>query len=365
MVAPRIFKLCIVLGIVVASVAKAADGNSERGGSVEPIDFTGQPMTYRLQDGDDQWPPEKRRQVVEAMNEAVALYNKYGEFPKAVIASYDPGVPTADGNYNGNIRFGGQISARVALHELGHVLGIGQHWRWNEFIKDGKWTGEHALKQLREFDGPEATLGADRMHFWPYGLNYDTEWSAEAARRHVLMVAAFRRDLGIVSRPIEGMIGVGTWETHAEFKDIRVTRRKEILFKSDFAKGLKGWKTHGGEWKTVNGALRQVGDLPETRTAAITGDSGWKDYTVTLKARKLEGNEGFLIYFGWEDENRYSHWNLGGWGNTLHGLDVNDGVFLQKPGHIETGRWYDIRIELKGPEVKAYLDGKLVQQARR
>jgi len=34
-------------------------------------------------------------------------------------------------------------------------------------------------------------------------------------------------------------------------------------------------------------------------------------------------------------------------------------------GKIETNRWYDIRIEVQGPSVKAYLDGKLVQQARR
>jgi hypothetical protein len=34
-------------------------------------------------------------------------------------------------------------------------------------------------------------------------------------------------------------------------------------------------------------------------------------------------------------------------------------------GKIETNRWYDIKIEVQGPTVKAYLDGKLVQQARR
>ena len=30
------------------------------------------------------------------------------------------------------------------------------------------------------------------------------------------------------------------------------------------------------------------------------------------------------------------------------------------PGKIETGRWYDIRIELKGPRIRCYLDGKLI-----
>jgi alpha-L-arabinofuranosidase len=30
------------------------------------------------------------------------------------------------------------------------------------------------------------------------------------------------------------------------------------------------------------------------------------------------------------------------------------------PGRIETGRWYDIRIELQGRNIKCYLDGKLI-----
>ena len=131
------------------------------------------------------------------MDWAVGLYNQLGQFPKDVTASYNPGTPTADGNYNGNIRFGGQIGKRVALHELAHVLGIGQHPRWNDFVKDGLWTGPHAMAQLHAFDGPTAVLHCDRMHFWPYGLNYDREGSPENFRRHVLMVAAFRRDLGI------------------------------------------------------------------------------------------------------------------------------------------------------------------------
>jgi alpha-L-arabinofuranosidase len=30
------------------------------------------------------------------------------------------------------------------------------------------------------------------------------------------------------------------------------------------------------------------------------------------------------------------------------------------PGSIETGRWYDIRIEVSGKTIKCYLDGKLI-----
>ena len=33
-------------------------------------------------------------------------------------------------------------------------------------------------------------------------------------------------------------------------------------------------------------------------------------------------------------------------------------------GQIETGRWYDIRVELKGGSIKCYLDGKLIHDAK-
>jgi alpha-L-arabinofuranosidase len=32
------------------------------------------------------------------------------------------------------------------------------------------------------------------------------------------------------------------------------------------------------------------------------------------------------------------------------------------PGKIETGRWYDIKIECKGPSISCYLDGRLVEK---
>jgi hypothetical protein len=154
-------------------------------------------LTYILPDGSENWDPERKKQIVASMDAAVALYNTHGVFKKRVWANNSPGTPTADANYEGWINFGGSRNTRVALHEISHTLGVGTHSNWQKTIKDGKWTGKHALKQLREFDGPDATLSADRMHFWPYGLNFDRESSPENDIRHVKMVAALRKDMGI------------------------------------------------------------------------------------------------------------------------------------------------------------------------
>jgi alpha-L-arabinofuranosidase len=159
-------------------------------------------------------------------------------------------------------------------------------------------------------------------------------------------------------KPVTGAIGVGTWLTQAEFKDIKVTRGEQTLFSCDFANGTSGWKLLRGNWSAQQGMLRQTS--PADNVRAVAGDKTWTDYTYTLKARKLSGAEGFLILFGVQDENRKSWWNLGGWGNARHAIEMGGVVGNGVPGRIETGRWYDIRIELKGRNIKCYLDGKLI-----
>jgi len=156
-----------------------------------------------------------------------------------------------------------------------------------------------------------------------------------------------------------GAIGVGTWDTAAEFKEIRVEKNGEILYAGDFSKVAAGWTTEGGKWSVVEDAYRQSDPVVGL---SYFGDQTWSDYTLTLKARKLAGAEGFLIVFGREDGNKY-WWNLGGWGNREHGIEFNRSpVGRHVRGSIEANRWYDIRVELKGRGIRCYLDGKLVHQ---
>ena len=160
---------------------------------------------------------------------------------------------------------------------------------------------------------------------------------------------------------IHGRIGVGAWRTQAEYKDIRVTKGGKTLYASDFSKGMDGWQIVRGQWQIVDGALRQTGGDEDTRV--VYGDPKWSDYTLTLKARKLGGGEGFLVLFGVLDDKTKCWWNLGGWGNTLHAIEAPATPGERLPGKIETGRWYDIKIELKANTIRAYLDGKLLQTA--
>lgn len=159
---------------------------------------------------------------------------------------------------------------------------------------------------------------------------------------------------------IIGAVGVGTWGTSAEFKDLRVEKEGRVLYQSDFSSDAADWRVQGGRWSVEDGAYRQT----RTRNGFSTiGDASWTDYTLSLKARKLQGNEGFLVMFGCRGRDRY-WWNLGGWGNSRHALEFNQTpVGRARRGRIETGRWYDIRIELAGLRIRCYLDGELIHEA--
>ena len=159
--------------------------------------------------------------------------------------------------------------------------------------------------------------------------------------------------------PSKGMVGVGTWKTEAEFKDIQVTAPDgKVLLASDFSKDSNGWEQLGdGQWSVQDGALRQTAEKEFVR--AIAGERNWTNYTLSLKARKLGGQEGFLILFHITDKEDRMWWNLGGWGNTQNAVESN-GTLDGKPGEIKTGQWYDIRVEVKDRKVKCYLNGELI-----
>lgn len=182
-----------------AEAALAAKEAEEKAGEIEKerAKLLKGPLTYGLSGGSENWPEDRRKRIVAAMDAAVVFFNEHAKFKKHVTANNSPGTPTADANYDGWINWGGSISRRVALHEISHTLGIGTHPEWHKHIKDGKWTGRHAVAQLKEFDGPDAVLHADRQHFWPYGLNFDNESNPQADLRFIKMVEAFRKDMGI------------------------------------------------------------------------------------------------------------------------------------------------------------------------
>ena len=140
------------------------------------------------------WPNDAHRTAaVNAIQSSVNRYNAYGDFGNYnVHVYYNAGIPTAQANYLGSIGFGGTYpNERVMMHELAHYLGSGTY--------GDPWNGTRGEALVDQFDGLEATLQGDANHFWPYGLNYDSEGSEINKQRQVAMVYAQRADMGIGS----------------------------------------------------------------------------------------------------------------------------------------------------------------------
>jgi stress-induced morphogen len=141
-----------------------------------------------------------------AMDMAVAYYNCYANITGSVRVTYDTGVTTADGNINGSIRFGasrGYMQCATAMHEIAHTQGIGTAPQWAAHVSGDLFVGANAAAQLQAINSTLATplytaIHADSMHFWPYGLNYESEATGtDILIDHCKIVVAIRKDLGL------------------------------------------------------------------------------------------------------------------------------------------------------------------------
>ncbi len=153
-----------------------------------------------------------------------------------------------------------------------------------------------------------------------------------------------------------GGFGVGTWATQAEFKDIQITSAASISVKA------QAGKTIGDGWSVADGVIKQTGD-GEGPLYVFPFQSN--SYSLKLKAKKTGGREGFLIACGFKDSRNFVWFNLGGWGNSQHGIEyaVDGGknqVGRHINGTIETGRWYDIAIDYSPERIVCRLDGKVL-----
>ncbi len=174
------------------------------------------------------------------------------------------------------------------------------------------------------------------------------------------------------STSISGKIGVGTWQTAAVFDNIKVVSNTtgETLYSEDFSGDvLNTLEQIQGDWSIAEGALRQnhSGNPRNTITgdAAFLGDTSWTDYTLTLTATKMSGDEGFLIPIAVQDRSNYFHWNIGGWGNTVSCLEQIAGG--SKSGQIAetvtncsvvSGKAYELKIVVSERRIECYLDGQ-------
>lgn len=173
---------------------------------------------------------------------------------------------------------------------------------------------------------------------------------------------------------LSGKVGVGTWYTSAQFDNVKVINNETgRRIDSDSFTVVPLWwkwkKATDGDFQMEKGKLVQKStwmQYSNTGSVAYFGSEDWTNYTYTVEATKLDGDEGFLIPFAVKDIDNNIFWNIGGWGNTVSALQriengAKTGKILgtDKPFAVETGKTYELKVVVSGTQIKCYIDGEL------
>ena len=306
----------------------------------------------------DQWSGAPKARPIEILDEH---YYSSPEFFMASAARYDKYKRDAHKIYVGEYAVTngcGQGNLRAAVGEAAFMTGMERN---SDVVVMASYAPLFTRTDAKKWNPDLIDFDSARAYGIP---SYWVQQMFSANRGKVVLPCEVACTTAAKPPARHGAIGVGTWNTQAEYKDIKVTQGDKVLFEADFSKDAGGFKPGNGDWKVQEGAYRQNKLEPDDRSVA--GDPAWTDYTYTLKARRLAGAEGFLIMFHVADRDNFTWWNLGGWGNSKHAIEVATGgsksIAGEAAGKIETNRWYDIRIECKANSAKCFLDGKLVQE---
>ncbi len=161
------------------------------------------------------------------------------------------------------------------------------------------------------------------------------------------------------------MIGLGSYATQCEYKDIRLTTadgQTQTINVGQF-------QNRRGEWKVEGDIIRQTSNEQLTMTL-LPGFSN-DNYTLQLKARKLGGLEGFFIYYGMDENGRNGFAaNIAGWNNRTTAIQpilrgrANDVLGHRANQTVETNKWYDVKIVVTPMAVTLYVDGQQMTVAR-
>lgn len=121
-----------------------------------------------------------------AIEQTIDYFNEWtGIMGFTLQGHYGSDTPTADCSYGGWMRIGPNAAYQAigtVLHETGHGVGVGTHWRWyncadtRENTTYGKWLGREANRVLHFLENTESeqiAFTGDGVHGWGTVLNPD------------------------------------------------------------------------------------------------------------------------------------------------------------------------------------------------
>ncbi|MBO4801449.1 MAG: carbohydrate binding domain-containing protein [Bacteroidaceae bacterium] len=169
-------------------------------------------------------------------------------------------------------------------------------------------------------------------------------------------------DVEEVATPVQ--VGLGTWNTHVTYSNAQLIVDGKTIALDDFAQ----WNVQNGEWTPTSAELTQSSSEQPAIIICPEQISATK-YTYKVRARKNDGAEGFLLIVGWKDRQHFQWYNVGGWGNTQNNVEQALGgdkmqLSTGKGFTVESGRWYELQVDVDGDSLHCYVDGRLDFQCR-
>lgn len=161
----------------------------------------------------------------------------------------------------------------------------------------------------------------------------------------------------------KGYIGLGTNNTEAEFKDLKVTVDGQKITTAGWEDFAEKWNAIRGSWKVDGEVLHQ--SQKGIDAFAILKDMEFEDCTIELKAKKISGSEGFRVVFGGTDLKNYFMADMGSHTNeSVIFREMNDEGSIslfdyRNTTSILANQWYTVRIEIKGDHWRCFLNDEL------
>ncbi len=161
--------------------------------------------------------------------------------------------------------------------------------------------------------------------------------------------------------PPESGIGIATWNTPATFADITIIDENGEVIAS--GTDANDFRPLAESWQPGDEGIAQTERTRGIPAMLVNTAKGGK-YSVRMKARKDGGDEGFIIVFNATGEQDYCWLTIGALGNSAHVIERGSGsgrmTIKSTEGHVETGRWYNVRLDVDGGKVTAFLDDEKI-----
>ncbi|HZZ78224.1 MAG TPA: family 16 glycoside hydrolase [Gemmataceae bacterium] len=123
----------------------------------------------------------------------------------------------------------------------------------------------------------------------------------------------------------------------------------------------------GGDWRIEGKELVGTPNINGSGGRIFFGDETWTDYDFEVECQSIntkKNGHGICLAFRVKDTGNYLDIDIGGWGATVtEAIYFKNGKWGRSPGCFlkiphEHGRWYKVKIEARGKNIRCTVDGK-------